>query len=141
MNSRRLSVLTATAALVVGVTATGFAAPPQEAIDASNGAAAAAATAARDLNAQIDETGEPQGRGSAAFATRHADLAEKHAEKHAEHPGNAAAVHEALANGKSPSSVAGAKDKGNSANAAGQARRAEAHALNKARKALGADDE
>lgn len=135
--NRRLTVLVAATGLVLGAAGTGFATPPQLALDASNGAAAAAAEAASDLEDEIEESGEPQGRGSDEFKTRHAALAEKH--RDAGNPGNAAAVHEALANGESPSTVKGNQDKGNSANAPGQAKRAEAHALNTARKALGDD--
>lgn len=133
----RLLVLAAATTLLGGGAAVAVAAPPQVALDASDGAAEAAAANARDLTAQIDEAGAPQGRGSEAFARRHRDLAAKHAE----HPGNAAAVHEALADGESPSTVNGSSERGNSANAPGQARRAEVHALNEARKALRDADE
>jgi hypothetical protein len=87
--------------------------------------AAAAAMVAQDLVAQAeaeddDEAGEPQGRGTEAFAARHAAIAERLRDK----PGAAAAVHDALSRGESPAGV-------------GRAHAESVRAANEARRALG----
>lgn len=124
------------AALVMAVPAVAVAAgedagggqPPEDVVEAARGAAAEASGVARELHAEIAENGEPQGRGSQAFADRHAELAALHAE----HPGNAAAVHAALAAGEPPATAAG-NGRGNGGTPPGLAGRSEAEALRGAR--------
>lgn len=90
----------------------------------------------RELAAQLVADagdGGAAGIGSAAFAERHAMLAEKHAER----PGNAAAVHAALAAGDSPSSAAPGRS---GSLPPGQARKAERLAAAEAAAALRGDD-
>lgn len=100
--------------------------PPEHVLELARGAAAEARGVARGLVDEIAEQGTPRGQGSTAFAERHAVLAAKHAE----HPGNAAAVHAALAEGASPST---AKGKGNGGTPPGQAKKSDAAALRGAR--------
>lgn len=125
MRGRRILAATVTSALLVGG---GVAAategdtapngPPEHVLTLARGAAAEARAAAQELGQ--DPSGVSQGFGSEAFAERHASLASRHAE----HPGNAARVHAALAAGQSPAGL-------------GQAQADAVHALNEARKALG----
>lgn len=94
-----------------------------EALAMARGAAAEAAAVAQDLVAQAEgeddaEAGERQGRGSEAFAARHAAIAERLRDK----PGAAAAVHDALSRGESPAGVGRAHAE--SVRAAKEARRA-----------------
>ena len=146
MRTRRLLALFVGGTLAVGggvAVATEGPGPPEHAMALARGAAAEAQAVAQDLETQVEETGEPQGRGSAAFAERHAALAEAHAE----HPGNAAAVHAALADGQSPAMVRGehvppgqAKKQETDALPPGQARKAERDALDATRDALDDDE-
>lgn len=123
-------IVLAVAGALVAVAGVAAAAPPEHALELSRGAAEQAAAIVQDLNEQIEDTGgAPQGVDSDAFETRHEALAEKHSQ----HPGNAAAVHEALAESGSPS-VAGDDAP------PGQARSAQARALNAARAAISGDN-
>lgn len=97
---------------------TGAQGPPDHVLALAHGAAAEARGVA--LGLAEDVAAGSQGRGSAAFAERHALLAEKHAE----HPGNAAAVHAALAEGRSPSTVE--KEQGNGGTPPGLAKKTDA---------------
>lgn len=127
----RIRTLLATGAVVLAISPAGAVAatdgdgdggaqgPPDHVLDLARGAAAQAQGVARGLTDDLGEAGTPRGVGSAAFRQRHAELAEKHAE----HPGNAAAVHAAMAAGDHPSTA-----KGNGRDAApGQRRKAEVH--------------
>jgi hypothetical protein len=96
--------------------------PPEHVLEVARGAAAQARAAAQEV--EDEATGAPQGRGSEAFAARHAALADKHAN----HPGNAERVHEALAAGDIPAGI-------------GQEQAAAAHAMAQANQALKAAGE
>ncbi len=115
------------ASLPAAALATTTQGPPEQVVDLARGAAAEARGVARGLTEGIAAEGTPRGRGSEAFAERHALLAAKHAE----HPGNAAAVHEALAAGVSPSTAG--KGNGNGGTPPGQAKKSDAAALRGAR--------
>lgn len=145
MRTRPLVALLVGGALAVGggaaVAAEGQG-PPEHAMALARGAAAEARAVAQDLETQVEETGEPRGRGTAAFAERHAALARAHAE----HPGHASAVHAALAEGESPAAARGehvppgqARKQDDGALPPGQARKAERDALDARRDALDDD--
>lgn len=127
------AALLATAAPTVA-TAEAEPGPPDHVLALARGAAAETRGVALGLTEDIASTGEPQGRGSQAFADRHALLAAKHAA----HPGNAAAVHAALAAGESPSSTsnAGGNGRGNGGTPPGQAKKGDGAALRGARARL-----
>ena len=98
--------------------------PPAEVLERVAEATSEARAAVQDLEADLEDDDDMAGRGTEAFAARHRELAAKHAGK----PGNAARVHEALANGESPAGL-------------GQEHAAAVHELNAARKALRAAGE
>lgn len=101
--------------------------PPNEVVAAAWAAADEARTAAKALataaDDDVDDAGEPQGRGTDAFKERHAALALRHEGR----PGNAWRVHDALSRGESPAGL-------------GQQQAAAARGLKHARQALDGDE-